>query len=102
MQRVGQRTPSALLVDSEVAAAFGSDVSNGVEPEITQAGVAQAPVSIQIGFFAPKAMTLLHRDKAEHVIGVQFLRTAPERGLEDMAHIPARAVWSCRGLVPLL
>jgi len=45
----------------------------------------------QISFFVPETKTLLHRDRAEHVIGVQCQRTAPERGLEDMARLLARA-----------
>lgn len=53
---------------------------------------AQISANAQIGFFAPEAEKLLHRDRAEHIIGVQFQRTAPERGLEDMAHMLARAV----------
>lgn len=59
---------SALHVDGATYAAIGSNVCTAVEPEM-----------------------LLDQYRPQHVIGVQFQRTAPERGLENMAHMLARA-----------
>ena len=58
----------ALHVDGATYAAIGSNVCTAVEPEM-----------------------LLDQYRPQHVIGVQFQRTAPERGLENMAHMLARA-----------
>ena len=60
---------SALHINGATHAAVGPNVCTAVEPEM-----------------------LLDRYRLEHVIGVQFKRTAPERGFEDMAHMLARAV----------
>lgn len=62
------RLLSALHVDGATHAAVGPNVCTAVEPEM-----------------------LLDRYRPQHVIGVQFQRTAPERGLENMAHMLARA-----------
>ena len=64
-----KRRLSALHVDGATHAAVGPNVCTAVEPEM-----------------------LLERYRLEHAIGVQFQRTAPKRGLEDMAHVLARAV----------
>lgn len=63
-----ERQLSALHVDGATYAAIGSNVCTAVEPEM-----------------------LLDQYRPQHVIGVQFQRTAPERGLENMAHMLARA-----------
>ena len=64
----GERPFTALHVDGATYAAIGSNVCTAVEPEM-----------------------LLDQYRPQHVIGVQFQRTAPERGLENMAHMLARA-----------
>lgn len=63
------RPDPALHVNGATHAAVGPNVCTAVEPEM-----------------------LLDRYRLEHVIGVQFQRTAPERGLEDMAQMLAWAV----------
>ena len=63
-----ERPFSALHVDGATYAAIGSNVCTAVEPEM-----------------------LLDQYRPQHVIGVQFQRTAPERGLENMALMLARA-----------
>lgn len=67
-RRTGVRPLSALHVDGATYAAVGPNVCTAVEPEM-----------------------LLDQYRPQHVIGVQFQRTAPERGLENMAHMLARA-----------
>ena len=64
----GEQRLSALHVDGATHAAVGPNVCTAVEPEM-----------------------LLDQYRLEHGIGVQFQHTAPERGLEDMAHMLARA-----------